>query len=300
MNSDPLSLLALEPLMAVSKGSSKISIGLIDGPVDLYHPAFQESTINGIDGSQISTCKNATSIACRHGTFVTGILAAKRGVSAPGICPGCRVILRPIFTDDTLTNNKNRYKDIPFPTSTQDELSEAIKEVVDAGAKIINLSLGSSTSSLITNTRLEESYDYARKSGTIIVAAAGNQGVMGNTSHLNSQWIIPVAGCDEAGVLDQQSNFGASIAYRGVMAPSTNITSTVSGEGFAKMSGTSFAAPFVTGTIALLWSLFVNATPMQLVHAIRSRPSKKNHRSVVPPLLNVAAVWHLLNSMVGH
>jgi subtilisin family serine protease len=51
------------------------------------------------------------------------------------------------------------------------------------------------------------------------------------------------------------------------------------------MSGTSFAAPFVTGMAALLWSIFRNATAGQIVYALRSISSVR-HRSIFPPLAN--------------
>lgn len=51
------------------------------------------------------------------------------------------------------------------------------------------------------------------------------------------------------------------------------------------MNGTSFVVPFVTGTIALLWSIFRNATAKEIVYsALRSTSSR--HRSMVPPLIN--------------
>ena len=150
----------------------------------------------------------------------------------------------------------------------------------------------------MTYPKLQEAYDYARNHGIIIVAASGNQGNIGTVSLLNDQWIIPVAGCDEDGQLDQMSNFGASIGYRGVMAPGINITSTSSGGGYAKMSGTSFASPFVTGSVALLSSIFPKATATELIHAIRSSASSPRRRSVIPPLLNVEAAWNLLKTRI--
>ena len=94
-----------------------------------------------------------------------------------------------------------------FPSTTPEELSDAIIEVVDAGARIINLSLGLSTSSLITYPKLQEAYDYARQHGTIIVAASGNQGNIGSISLLQNQWIIPVAASDEDGQLRSNVKF---------------------------------------------------------------------------------------------
>ena len=61
------------------------------------------------------------------------------------------------------------------------------------------------------------------------------------------------------------------------------------------MSGTSFAAPFLTGAIALLWSIFPKATAGQIINSIRGRKiSKNNNRSIVPQLLNVEASYREL------
>jgi subtilisin family serine protease len=298
---DPLVLTRLQPLMEDSSGRSDIVIGLIDGPVDLEHPAFRQSRIRTIRESQSIACRDASSIACSHGTFVAGILCAKRALSAPGICPNCEIILKPVFSEDSKNkNNKENKKDdeVFFPSTSPEELAVSITETVDAGAQIINLSLGLSTSSLTIYYRLQEAYDYALKNGVIIVVAAGNQGSIGNISLINHRWPIPVAGCNEEGRFDGTSNFGPSIGNRGVMAPGINITSTLPGGQYAQMSGTSFAAPFVTGSIALLWSMFPNATPVDIIHSI-TRVISFNRRSIIPPLLNVEAAWNKLkNSLI--
>jgi subtilisin family serine protease len=293
---DPLNQTRLRRLMRISTGDPKIIIGLIDGPVEFNHPAFQESRISAIRESQIAACKDASSIACIHGTFIAGILCAKRGVSVPAICPGCTVLLRPIFTNEAKINSPKKHNDVGLlPTSSPEELSDAIIEIVDAGARIINLSLGLSSSSLTRYTRLEEAYDYARQHGAIIVAAVGNQGNIGSTSLIQNQWVIPVAACDENGRLDVISNFGSSIGCRGLMAPGINITSTASSGGYIQMSGTSFAAPFVTGTVALLWSIFPNASVANIIRAVRTVPySSRPYRSIIPQLLDAEAAWDLL------
>jgi subtilisin family serine protease len=276
---DPLSQIRLQSLMNISSGNPDITIGLIDGPLDYHHPAFQGSRIRAVSEFQVAVCKNASSIACRHSTFVAGILCAKRGSAAPAICPDCTLLLRPIFRDQTST------REIMLPTSTPEELSDAIIEVVDAQARIINLSLGLSSSSLMTYPRLQEAYDYARQHGVIIIAASGNQGNIGSISLVHNEWVIPVVACDENGLLHPMSNFGPSIGSRGLMAPGINISSTRSGGEYLKMSGTSFAAPFVTGIAALLWSISRKATASQIVYALRSISTVK-HLRIFPPLVN--------------
>jgi subtilisin family serine protease len=286
---DPLSQIRLYALMNISSGSPNISVGVIDGPVDFNHPAFHESKIKAVKDSQLGACKIASSVACTHGTFVAGILSAKRGLSAPAICPNCQIILYPIFREDETNNTRND----PFSSATPEELSNAIIETIDAGARVINLSLGLSTSSLTVYDELQQAYDYALQKSVIIVVAAGNQGNIGNISLINHQWLIPVAACDENNLLDPMSNFGPSIGNRGLMAPGMNIRSTYPGGQYTNMSGTSFAAPFVTGAIALLWSIFPSATAGAIIHSI-TRSALFKRRSIIPSLLNVETAWKTL------
>lgn len=309
---DPLALIKIQNLMNITKGDPNITIGLIDGPVDFGHPAFDGSIIKTVTESHFSECKSANSIACQHGTFIASILCAKRGLSAPGICPGCTLLLRPIFLDKTKSNNiankyhnaKGFYQDnysVNLPYSTPKDLYNAMVELIDKGAKIINLSLGLSSSSLTLYTKIQEAYDYARKKGVIIVAAAGNHGNIGGLSLIDHDWIIPVAACDENGQLGSMSNIAHSITTRGMMAPGINITSAFPGKvnRYAKLSGTSFAAPFVTGAIAILWSIFPKATAGQIAYSIRNVYNSNKNRTIIPQLLNAESAYKILQKMTN-
>jgi hypothetical protein len=90
----PINQIRLSTIMNISRGNPDIKIGLIDGPLDYTHTAFQGSIIRALKESQLVACKNSTSLACRHGTFIAGILCAKRGSPAPAICPGCALFSR--------------------------------------------------------------------------------------------------------------------------------------------------------------------------------------------------------------
>jgi subtilisin family serine protease len=283
--------------MNISSGHPDITIGIVDGPVDFTHPAFQESRIRAVKDSQLVACKKASDIACAHGTSVTGILSAKRGLSAPAICPDCEIILNPIFRKKDTTNKINNNDIIFLPSTTSEELSSAIIETIDAGAKIINLSLGLSASFLTVYDKLQQAYDYALQKDVIVVVAAGNQGNIGNISLIKHQWLIPVAACDESGRLDPMSNFGPSIANRGVMAPGINIRSTHPGGKYTHVTGTSFAAPFVTGAIALLWSLFPKANATAIIYSV-TKGILSGRRSIIPPLLDCEAALNILKKFL--
>ena len=111
---EPIKQIKLDSLMAISKGDSRIAIGLIDGPIELNHSAFQDSEIKTVREKQLASCANASSIACTHGTFVAGILSARRGSDAPAICPGCKIILYP-FLAEQISDNKTD-NSLPYAT----------------------------------------------------------------------------------------------------------------------------------------------------------------------------------------
>ena len=81
-----------------------------------------------------------------------------------------------------------------------------------------------------------------------------------------------------------ESNLGSSIGRWGLSAPGDGITS-LGAEGQTRtLGGTSVSVPFVTGTVALLWSEFPSATAAQIELAI-TQASARRRASVVPPLL---------------
>lgn len=116
-------LVRLPQLMERTSGSAGIHIGLIDGPINLDHPNFEGSRINAISGR--SECRHPQSFACAHGTFVAGILNARRGSFAPAIAPGCTLLLRPIF-------NEGRTEGGGPPSTSPQELAGAIFDTVRA------------------------------------------------------------------------------------------------------------------------------------------------------------------------
>lgn len=83
---DQLELIGLSPLMRRTEGRTEIRVGLVDGPMMLDHSGLDNSHIEAISGS--AACATE-SVACVHGTFVAGILVAKRNSGAPAICPEC-------------------------------------------------------------------------------------------------------------------------------------------------------------------------------------------------------------------
>jgi subtilisin family serine protease len=219
---------------------------------------------------------------------VAGILSARRGSVAPAICPGCTLVLRPIFAEAPNGN-------VQMPSATPEELADAIIESVDAGAHVINLSSALVQPSGKGERQLREALNHAAHRGVIIVAAAGNHGTVGSSTITSHWWVIPVAACDVQGWPLSQSNLSGSIGRRGLSAPGENVTSLGTDGKPRTFGGTSAAAPFVTGAVALLWSQFPGATAAQVKLAV-TQAGMPRRQTIAPPVLNASAAYQVMAS----
>ena len=283
---NPLDLVKLTALMERTSGSPELKIGLIDGPVVTQHPDLAGEHLREIPGNNGGACTQANSAACLHGTFVAGILSAKRGSVAPAICPNCTLLVRPIFAETTAANGE-------MPSAMPEELAQAILDCIDAGARVLNVSAALAQPSIKNERALEEALDQAARRGVIVIVAAGNQGTLGSTAITCHPWVIPVVGYDLQGRPMNHSNLGSSIGRRGLGAPGDRITSIGANGKPLTLGGTSAAAPFVTGAIALLWSEFPTATATEMKFAA-THAYIPRRTTVVPPLLDAWAAYQVM------
>jgi subtilisin family serine protease len=283
---DPLEVSRLSSLMAIASGRHDIAIGLVDGPVDRTHPALASAAIDELGHAPHSGCAYAQSLACIHGTFIAGILVAKRSAAAPGICEGCRLVVRPVFDERAEVRAS-------LPTCSPENACAAIVQMIDAGVRVINLSIGFSSPTLEAHRCFDQAIDHAMRRGVIVVMAAGNQGQLAGASMTRHAWVIHVVACDAHAMPSAASSLGASIARHGLMAPGHDIRSTSPGGGSATLSGTSVAAPFVTGTIALLWSMFPRLGASEVRHAVLAAAVGRR-RALVPSLLDAWGAYESL------
>lgn len=281
-----LELVRLIPLMERTSGRAEVQVGLIDGPVATSHPELSGQNIREIPGSVGGKCSQTSSAACLHGTFVAGILAAKRDSAAPAICPSCTMLIRPIFSEDVVDGEQ-------IPSATPDELAAAIVEMVEAGASVINMSASLAQPSTKEERALGEALNFAAARGVIIVAAAGNQGTIGSTAITRHPWVIPVVACNLRGRPTPESNLSHSSGRRGLSAAGEGITSLGPDGKAHAFGGTSAATPFVTGAIALLLSEFPAVSGAQ-VKATIARSHATRRGAVVPPLLDAWAAYQAI------
>jgi subtilisin family serine protease len=283
-------LIGLPALMERTAGAAAVKVAMIDGPVAIDHPDLASGNLRLLTG--MADCRQPNSMACNHGTLVAGVMHARRDGLVPGICPDCTLLVRPIFTETVA-------QPAGLPGATLAEAAAAILEAIDAGARVINLSVGLAEQGSGSERAVEQALNAAAQHGVIVVAAAGNQGIVGSSVITRHPWVTSVIACNSSGRVMALSNLGASIGRRGLAAPGENIESLAAAGGTARFSGTSAAVPFVTGTFALLWSAFpmANATSLRLavIGGVR-------RRSVTPPLLNAEAAYQTLADMYtgGH
>lgn len=287
---NPLELVKLTVLMDRTEGNPDITIGLIDGPIVIDHSDLASERLREVPGSGGGTCNRTNSVACRHGTFIAGILSAKRSSAAPAICPNCTLVVRPIFSESSSGGEQ-------MPSVAPRALAAAIVDCVGAGARVINLSLALEQPSTRQEPELDAALNQALRAGVIVVAAAGNQGTVGSSAITRHPWVIPVVACDRHARPTSLSNLSASIGTRGLRAPGERITSLGAAGPPLILGGTSVAVPFVTGAIALLWSEFPTAAASHIKLALTRAGMRRT--SVVPPLLNALAASQALTAANG-
>lgn len=148
-------------------------------------------------------------------------------------------------------------------------LSDAIAAIDYArvnGAKIINASWGGGGFS----SALQSAIQRFQNAGGIFVAAAGNEGsnnavVASYPANYNLTNIVSVASSTSTDGLSSFSNYGTNVD---IAAPGSNIYSTLPGNRYGSMSGTSMATPHVAGAMALLWGQNPSVTARQLIDAV--------------------------------
>ena len=201
--------------------------------------------------------KNVTSSDYEHGTHCAGIIGAgsDNGTGITGIAGVSNVKLMSI---KTLTGEDG--------VGTTDELIEAIHYAENNGADICNISLG-------TYEYDAPLYSVMKNSKMLFVCASGNDGVDCDSQPIYPACydlpnIISVANVQVDGTLLYASNYGQSSID--LAAPGTYIYSTLPGNSYGYMSGTSMSAPFVTGVAALAHSYYSGISASQLADLIRS------------------------------
>jgi len=256
----------------VSKGAN-VKVAVIDSGVDAKHPDLKGAVVGGSDASGAGSADGQKSIGSKpeHGTLVATMLAGRghqppKSTASPTPAPGPDGIVgvapeAQILSVSTWLGSQN-----PGGKTDQEQIPAAVRWAVDNGARVINISLGS------TSPEWPQSWDaaflYAEQKDVVIVAAAGNR--VGGNVQVGAPATIPgvltVAGLDREGAASiDSSSQGISI---GVAAPAENLIGGMPGDGYAEWAGTSGATPIVSGVAALIRSKWPEMTASQVINRI--------------------------------
>ncbi len=245
----------------LSHGDPSVVVAVIDSGIDSSIPQLlgsmwtnaDEVPDNGVDDDRNGYVDDAHgwdfrdndssslvgSTIHRHGTFVASIIAAQPGrYPIVGVAPGVKLM------DVRFLDSRNEFANADWAA-----FERAVNYAVDNGADIINLSI-------FANGRPPSSFgrtlDRARARGIPIVGISGNLG--GNEVMYPGRYdsVLAISAVASTGLLATFSNRGAEVAF---CAPGESVTSFAPGARPTTDSGTSFAAPHVTGVLALMLSL---------------------------------------------
>ena len=264
----------------VTSGSRNVVVAIVDSGIDFSHPDLaaniwtnpREVAGNGRDddgngyiddvhGWDFVDNDNTPQDGFWHGTHVAGIIGAvgNNGIGVSGVSQ--QVSILPLRFQN---NSGSGY------TGAAVSALNYVTRLKLAGVPIVatNISWGGGTS---TSLSLQTALQAQANAGITVVVAAGNNG--GDTDALPRypssyafENIISVAGSDTADNLLSFSNYGATSVD--LAAPGAGILSTLPGGGYGAISGTSMAAPHVTGTVALMAAVRPNATAAQIRSAV--------------------------------
>ncbi len=185
-----------------------------------------------------------------HGTMVAGIVHL--------VAPTAKIMPLKAFNGDGTASISNIVRAIYYAT--------------DNGASVINMSFSLDQAS----TELTKAINYAAARGVICVASAGNAGQETVVFPAAFRGVIGVAAADSYDKRSSFSNYGSAIAV--VAAPGEGIVTTYPGASYAVVSGTSFAASFVSGGVNLMKQVEEDLTMAKIIHAL------SKHKIATPDL----------------
>ncbi|MGR0482956.1 MAG: cyanobactin maturation protease PatG family protein [Candidatus Electronema sp. V4] len=248
----------LKELWAESLGSPEVVVAVLDGPADLSHPCFAGAALRSLSAEDSSAAGGGT--AAQHGTHVASIIFGQHQSDVKGIAPKCRGLLVPVFADEPNGG---------LAPCSQIDLARAITQAVEAGAHVINISGGQLAPFGEADRLLMNAIRLCQERDVLLVAAAGNDGC--DCLHVPAalESVLAVGAMDSIGQPVAISNWGRAYQSQGILAPGENIPGALPGGGTARRSGTSFAAPTVTGIAALLLSVQRQQGRQASPHAVR-------------------------------
>ncbi len=241
-----------DPLISVTSGGDNVTVAVLDTGVAVDHPDLK---------NRISICRDTTSVRgivdgkCTdrngHGTHVAGIIAADAGADGKGIygvAPAARIAAYKVCQDNG--------------SCFADDIAAGIIDAADQNLQIINMSFGSDAEIPLIASAIR----YAQSKDVLMIAAAGNDGPFPDSIDYPARYpeVVGVGALDKSlSVTDWSSRGNNSHTTPAIVelgdieyaAPGERIESTSKDGGYLVLSGTSMAAPFISGLAAKYWDV---------------------------------------------
>ena len=248
--------------LAYEAGDPAVILAVLDTGVRNEHPELRNRIRRGFDTVELGAQNFSTGIQVicdsqnpdaypidevGHGTACTGIVAALGSKLPVGLAGNCSNL--PIRV---LGSVKVPSKPVPVGVGVLSDIDAGIKRAIDLGAKVLNLSFGTPENSLsLGDSRPHEDViKYGLTRGCMFVAAGGNSGKEERYLPAALEDVIAVGSVDSEG---NPSRFNSRGNHIDLCAPGEQVITTGL-DGYQKVTGSSFAAPFVTAATALLIS----------------------------------------------
>ena len=237
-----------------------VRVAVIDSGVDASHPQLRGHVLAGRDVLHGDPTGRQDCVG--HGTAVASIIAAQpvQGVGFRGLAPGVTIV--PIRVSEQEEIDGKAQGDPGSPA----KFAQAIEWAADPGGghvQVINLSLVMT----VDDARVRRAVAGAIAAGVVVVAAAGNHGQEGNPTPYPASY-PDVIGVGAIGPDGQRAPFSQHGGYVDIMATGDKITVAARGAGHTTGQGTSYAAPFVAATAALIEQRFPTLTPAQVARRL--------------------------------
>ncbi|WP_129838559.1 type VII secretion-associated serine protease mycosin [Streptomyces sp. RFCAC02] len=238
-----------------------ITVAVLDTGVDPNHPDLAGAVLPEHDLVGMGAGPGDPTWAA-HGTAMAGIIAgrghgAERGSGVIGVAPAADILpVRVLLEENDPARDEAR-------RSTEGALAEGIRWATDQGADVINLSLGDDSESAHADPEQDAAVRYALEHGVVVVASAGNGGDDGNPVSYPAGYpgVIAVTAVDRSGAT---TDFSTRRWYSTVSAPGEGVIVADPDGQYYTGWGTSAAAAFVSGSVALLLAAHPGLTPAQV------------------------------------
>jgi subtilisin family serine protease len=273
----PLQREAIDPLIGlqwwrVAVGADRVDppgpgtpVTVIDSGVDTSHPEFTGRPDTTLLNAQTTNGEDED-----HGTEVTSVIGARK----VGVYP--EAVL-------------NVWDASPFGFLNEGAAIEGIYEAARRGPGVINLSFGGEDDDPL----LDDAIQFAFRSGSLVVAAAGNEALDGSPPNFPAFYphVLTVGATDETGQVAPFSTLSATVdmAAPGVRIPVAEPLAQEA-SGYIVASGTSFASPLVAGAAAWVWTRRPDLDNTQLFELMR-----RSARDIAAPGFDNASGYGLLN-----